>query len=219
MCQDVNRIVGLQGSFASTESTLGLQRNIAQYVKDAWLDIQNMRKDWSFMVGTITSFSTTADQSTYTPTQVFGTATAAEDLGSYKRPKGIFYDYNPIDYIDYSDYPDIDNDTNSTTPSWYTINDLNNNLIINKPNDAYDLVIRYHRNAQDLSSGTDPDSNEPVLPSMYHNAIVYKAVEKMAIHIGRAGMFNEYSKEANKMVGSMLRKYIPKKSVNLGSYA
>lgn len=210
ICNAVNNKVGLQGSISDVTNPKGLQRNIVESVRDAWLDIQRDRKDWTFLYGENTLFSTTADQVTYTPTEVFGSASAAEDLSQYLKNNGIFYSYRPLSFIPYEYVPYKDN-TVGGEPLWYSFNDLNNNLILNRPSDSYSLVIRYRRSIQNLSVNTD----EPIMHEDYHNAIEYAAIRDFANIIGNSGLAELYRIKANKALSEVRKRYISKKDVNL----
>lgn len=207
ICNQVNTIVGLQGQIIDTESTMGVQKNIVEAVRSTWIDIQTQREDWTFMQGSVTNFSTVASQSTYTPTEVFGSASQALELGTYKEKRGIWLDQWPLLYVNWEDLPFIDN-TTEKEPRWYTI-DPNNNLIFQLPDDAYLLDIRYNRAVQSLVANGDV----PYLNANYHNAIAYKAAQKVAVYVGQSGLYQEYSQEGNRILGQMMRKYIVERRV------
>jgi len=204
LCNRVNGICGIQGTIATVSSPKGIQKIIVEAVRNSWIDIQSMRGDWPWSIGELNSFSTTADQAAYTPTEVFGSASAATDLARYLTKRGIFYEYRALAYVNYEDLPYIDNET-AKQPRWYTVNSYNNKLILQKPNDSYQLTIRYVRSVQELTT----DNQEPHIDRAFEDAIVYMAVEKVATYIGNAGLFQEYSRKANMRTGELKRAFIP----------
>lgn len=204
LCQRVVNIIGIQGTIATVSNPVGIHRNIVEAVRTSWVEIQELRTDWPFMLGEVTSFNTIADQSTYTPTQIFGSASAALDLKTWKRKRGCFYEEQHLAHVNFEDLPFIDQSV-SQRPQWYSIDYGTNNLIFEKPNDAYNIVIRYKRTPHLLTN----DADVLRVPTAFERAVVYKAVEKVAAYIGRADLHQQYSREGNKAIMQMMREYLP----------
>lgn len=207
ICNQVIRIMGIQGTLTDVENPKGIHRNIVEAVRSSWIDIQNLREDWTFMQYTTNLLNTVEDQIIYTPTEVFGTATAAEYLGTYQRKRGVFLTENGknsmLAYVPWENYPFMDN-TSATKPTWFTVNPANNNIYFQKPNGVYNITIRYIRSPQDLAINTDV----PFIPTRYHQVISYKAVERASAYIGQTGLYQQYSLEANRILGEMMREFI-----------
>lgn len=203
ICQQVNNIIGIQGTILSVDSPQGIHRNIVEAVRSSWINIQMLREDWPFMIGENTAFNTVSGQTVYSPVQVFGTADAAALLKTYKTKRGVFYEEEPLVYIDYEDLPLVDN-TSAQRPSWYSLNYSNNNLILEKPDGIYNLKLRYNKNVEVLTDG----GQVPSIPVSYTNTLVYKAVEEVAAYIGRSDLHQKYSERGDRGLNQMMRQYI-----------
>jgi len=203
LCNQVNDIIGLQGSISDVTSPKGIQRNIVDAVSSSWTDIQTLREDWDFMNAEISSFSTVADQVIYTPAQVFGSTVAAENLSVYKHKRGFFRDNIMLGYVPWEDLPFADN-TKADAPVWFSVDPTTNNIHFQRPDDAYNITIRYKKSPQILTDNTDI----PNIPQQFQRAIVYKAVQKVATYLGNVGMYQNYSVEGNLIIGQLLRHYV-----------
>ncbi len=208
ICNQVNTIIGLQGVISSVESPLGIQKSIVEAVRSEWIDIQNLREDWMFMEGSITSFSTTQGKTNYTPAEVFGGVVQAELLGAYKSRRCVFLDNVMLRYVEYEDLPFVDN-TVEQRPKWYTFEPASNTLILQNPNGIHNLDIRYRKALQVLTENGDV----PSVPPMYHQAITYKAVAKVCAFIGNAGLYQEYNVKGNQALGQLMRAYIRARTI------
>lgn len=208
ICNQVSTIIGLQGIITDVENPIGIQKNIVEAVKSEWVDLQNLREDWTFMEGSITSFSTVQDQITYTPTEVFGSSSQAALLGLYKTKRGIWLEYRTLTYIQYEDLPYVEN-TIQYKPQWYSYNPANNNLILQRPNGIYNLDIRYRKAVQTLAVNGDT----PYLNSQYHNAIAYLAAAKVFTYLGNQGSAMEYKVSGNRILGQIMRTYLRSRTV------
>lgn len=209
MSNEVVNIIGLQGTLSSVTSPKGIQRNIVDAVSSAWVDIQTLREDFTFMQGQISDFETTQDQVIYTPQQVFGSLTAAANLSVYKTKRGIFYENVALAYVPWEDLPFLANEE-QYQPRWYSIDPSCNNLHFQRPDGTYNLIIRYKKAPQVLEAGTD----EPFIPEQFHKAIVYKAVARVAAYLGNNALYLMYSQEGDKVIGQLLRHYIRPRSVS-----
>jgi hypothetical protein len=209
LCNQVNNTIGLQGSIADVTAPRGIQKNITDAVSSAWVDIQTMREDWTFMNAEISSFMTVEDKVVYTPVEVFGSTVAAANLSVYKTKRGFFRNQVMLSYLPWEDLPFADN-TQKAPPMWYSIDPGTNNLHFQRPDDAHNIVIRYRRAPQILSENTDT----PNIPEQFQRAIVYKAIQKVATYLGNAGLYQNYSVEGNLAVGQMLRNYIRARRVH-----
>lgn len=207
ICQTVDTLSGIQGSIADTASTLGIQSVIVESVKEAWLLIQNYRKDWTFMIDT-THFSTVPNQSEYTVAEVF-TNDPTKELGMYLKDK-MFYENRPVPFAEYSEFPYIPN-TQSGALRWWTYEPSNNIIHLSLPNDIYRLDFYFIKNSQVLVNSVDI----PELPERFHQLIVYKALELLNTYLGNAEMTAKASQQYTRLLGSLLRVYIEQRSVHL----
>lgn len=201
--------VGMQGTGPSSVTTTGYEAALVAAVSDAWIDIQNERKDWKWMRETA-SFLTSQGVNEYSVTNILGpsarhkywlkdTAYIMID-GQYKHMRN--YRYDNFVYLN-------QNNTEETTPDRYTIRDNNYSIIMQYPDSAYTIKIDYQKSPQVLVSDTDI----PELPSYYHLLIVYAAVEKYASYISNPETYQQYSLQHARMMNQVMRDQLPKKIV------
>lgn len=197
----MNILSGIQSTISDTAATVGIQSVIVQCAQDAWIQIQNYRKDWTFMVGT-TSFLTVQGQEVYTPAEVF--VSSNPDLLGIYIEKMIIYDYRALRYVTPAEYPFIENLTEGK-PSYFTIEPSNNYIYMNLPDGEYTIEPYYIKTPQILVSSTDT----PNVSVRYHDLVVYKGLELLATYIGNPELFQKYSSETSVLMGAMMREYIP----------
>lgn len=221
ICQRVSGLSGMHGTMNDVTTTKDLQKQIALGVNEKWKSLQNLRKDWSFMIKRHT-FTCTAGEEVYIPYNATSPPynVGIQDLGTYRR-RGIFLDNKPLTYISPDVFPFIDNTTGGK-PQWFAIDPKNNNLYLDLPDDSYTFDIYYRKKVQDLMSdsidpnGTpisDANQNWPDLPEQYHDILVYAGLAAFAIYIGDAEKYQEWSIEFEKIKGSLMREYVPSRTI------
>jgi hypothetical protein len=212
-------ITGMQGTGPSTvETAQGIEEVLVRFVRDAYMDIQSLRDNFDFLENS-RSFFTAVGTTLYTPATIFLTATP--NFKSYK--KGSIYITRSDGIKEYLKYVEPQvlearylNNTVQATPSEYTIDPATNGLILQRiPNAIYTVSFRYYERPEILLSSTQI----PKMPQAFHNLIVYKAVEKMAIYLNNPGLYQSYSVEAARMVGQLMRQEIAKKRMKTGAFA
>lgn len=203
-------LCGMQGTGpASVEDVQGVEEALVRFVRDAYLDIQNMRESWAFLE-TEGSFSTTAGTSVYSPLDIFGTTISP--LKTYQADSFIITDGEGTKrYLKYSDRDSLErrylNSDDQKLPTEFTIDPSTKGVILRPiPDGAYNISFRYQRTPEILSGSTDV----PSLPLAFHNIIAYKATEKMAVYLSSPEIFSNYSVETSKMLGQLMRTEIPK---------
>ena len=213
ICQEVNNLVGLQGTFSSASAATGMQATLAQMVKSAWIDIQAYRKDWHFMRSSLT-FNTVENTCEYSRATILGGATDTianwvpgmilyTDSDSYDTPlREVSYDY----YVRY-DYTEAD----ASLPQIFAQDPVDKHLWINKPSGAYTITCHFISYPVDLTNNTDI----PTLPIELHRAIVYRAAADMAAFLGNINGYQVYQQKADQMLGSVLRAENPGLKVRL----
>lgn len=201
--------VGMQGTGPASVTTTGYEAALVAAVSDAWIDIQNERKDWRWMRDTAT-FLTTQGQTEYTTTEILGPTPRhkywLKDTG-YAMING---QYRPIINYNYDRFVYLyQNTTHDTVPDKYTIQDNNYSLIFTPPDGVYTMKIDYQKSPQTLVGDTDV----PELPSYYHLLIVYAAVEKYASYISSPETYQQYALQHARMMNQVMRDQLPKKVV------
>jgi hypothetical protein len=208
ICQKVNSLVGLQGTFSTVATTTGYQKRLADTVATVWQDIQNYRADWDFKRRNA-SFATVVGQYEYSSSDMFGVEDTPVD--SY------YYLYNaddntPITQITKDKYnlDSIQEDSNAPVSLW-CFDEVSKNIFINPPSEITNLTISYFANLQTLSSNTD----EPNLPSEHQNAIVYRAVSDLGLFFGDSNMYQLFDVKAKYAMNQLLRSQNPAKKIRI----
>ncbi len=176
-----------KGGIAGTGPTTvidqtGELKRVVGWVNEAWNDIQLARPDWRWMRGSV-SFSTVANQSTYTPAQCGVTDlecwlvdTRQNTFRSYVTSAGVgsenFLTYQPYDvWRDTFQYGAI-RDTRSR-PMVITVTPNQSLALGETPDSAdYTIVGDYQKMPSELAL----DADIPGLPTPFHMLIVYRAL-------------------------------------------
>jgi len=211
ICQTVNKLSGLHGQMTDVDSTNNLQNKISEAVNESWASLQNYRKDWTFMIKRHQTFTCTPGVEMYPTYDASVPDVGIEDLGAYKR-RGFYLDHKPLEFISAAVYPTIDN-TQESQPHWWTIDPRTNDLYLDLPDDNYTFDIYYRKAVQDLFEGETPNYNEPDLPPNYHNILVYAGLASFAIYIGNVEMHGKYELEYQKLLGSLMREFLPTRRI------
>lgn len=210
LTQTTRLLCGMQGvGPSSVTAAQGVEGVLVRFVRDAYVDIQNMREDFRWMEAA-QSFSTIADQDEYNMQEIFGVS--SPPLKKYQKPSFIITNSaGKKNYLAFVERNVLEarylNNTQTKLPIQYTIDPPTNNLILKStPDGVYNVDFRYQKSPEILSL----DAQVPALPLSFHNLIVYKATEKMAIYLGVPEIFREYSTEVAKMSGQLMRMELPK---------
>ena len=207
-------LCGMQGTGPSSISTVqGPEQALAYFVSDAYVDIQNLREDWTWLEKTQT-FSTEANKGTYDSMDVFFSDTLP--LKKYQKDSFVIEANSAKKYLQFIERDIFErvhlNDTQLGVPSTFTIDPSSFSLTFASiPNSTYNISFRYQKNPQILTS----DNDTPLMPLAFHLLIAYKAVEKMSIYLGSPEIYSEYANEATVMMGQLMRVANPKKSMQV----
>lgn len=208
IAQSVYRKCGLHGELISFSSPEGSQQiACVEAVKEAWWHLQSMRSEWTFM-DSHTTFQTVSGISSYATSAIMANE-STDDL-SFILPGGVIYNNRPLNKLRWEDYFYMDN-TVPAEPRWYTWDQATETLHMNIPNGVYDITIRYHREPQYLTSGTQV----PRLPKRFHILICYEALQGMATFLANDEVFARYSQQYDELLGELMRGYLPSKTVRI----
>jgi len=176
-----------KGGIAGTGPTTvidqtGELKRVVGWVNEAWNDIQLARPDWRWMRGSV-SFSTVANQSTYTPVQCGVTDlecwlvdTRQNTFRSYVTSAGVgsenFLTYQPYDVWRDTFQSGAIRDTRSR-PMVITVTPNQSLALGETPDSAdYTIVGDYQKMPSELAL----DADIPGLPTPFHMLIVYRAL-------------------------------------------
>jgi hypothetical protein len=204
---------GMQGTGPSTVvDAQGIEELLVRFARDAYVDIQNLREEWDFLVAK-DSFNTVVGQTEYSLLNIFGTSTP--DFKKYNVDSFIITDANGkkvyLENISRESMEAISmNNTNEKIPSKFAVDEMNAYLILDPiPDNLYTIAFRLWRNPEILLT----DTQVPSIPPAFHQLIVYKAIEKLSVYLTSPELFTNYAAETAKMQGQLMRMYIPKKTL------
>ena len=210
LCQRLAREVDASGSGPSAVTgQTGENRRIVDWVASAWQDIQLQRNDWNWMRGTF-SFTTIADQDTYTAAQA-GIASRCrafdkEDIRIYTTATGVG-DEMTLPFIPYEDWRYIYRVGTQTAqrPIACTIMPTNSLGLGPKPTAGYTVAGEYWKSAQTLAA----DADEPEMPAEFHMAIVYRAMMMYGRFTAAGEVFNDGEQNYRRILTALVRNQTP----------
>lgn len=185
LCRALARESGTVSSFssqpASVLSQTGRNRRIVEWVKHAWIDIQNMHESWRFRRAEFSGKSLITSTDTYT----FASFTIDNGYRWIEsREQNDIYtiydsavgagDEGALTFIPYEGWKRRYGRGAQTDerPSTYSI-DYDGNLRIGPaPDKAYVFSGEYIRSAQEFTANAD----EPLCPAEFHMGIVWRAL-------------------------------------------
>lgn len=199
IAQRVRQEAGISGSGpVTTIAQTGEMGKIVDWVDAAYQDIQNLY-DWNFLRFDF-SFPTIASSSTYTPT-----AAGFPELAKWKQDSMRIYlipsDESIIYYQEWDYFRDsrLIGTIPTGRPSEFSTRPDKSIVLWQTPNAIFTVVGEYFKRAQTMTANAD----EPNLPSQFHMAIVWKAVQYYAGDQGAAELYaiahNEYTSILRKL--------------------
>lgn len=218
LVKDVRRESGMQGTGPTTvTSQLGIEEIIIRFTRDAYIDLQLLRDDFNFLEAS-RSFTTTTSQSTYTKLNIFGTSTP--NMKRYQECSFIITDSNgKKSYLQCIDRDVLEarylNDTQQGLPRVYAIDPSTKSIILKPiPDGVYTINFRYYENPEILTL----DTQIPKIPLAYHNLIVYKALEKMAVYLVAPELSQKYAGDSEMLLRSLLRGELKPKRIRVRAF-
>jgi hypothetical protein len=214
ICQKANTLAGMQGTVSSTTVSSGYQTNLIEFCRQAYVDLQEYRKDWPWMRKSVT-FNTVASTTEYSLQTIWGIGVTV-DLQRWIEDMLLYVDSNnyknKLDRYTYDMY-NLRNveEQQETTPSIYAQDPVDKHLYINPPDDAYSVECHYYSTPVYLTESTDP----PLLPESYHLWIAYQGAAHMAHFMGNSNLSMTNQSKADAMLGNLLRGEYPNKYVKV----
>lgn len=202
---------GLQGTVLSTTVTSGYQEILVKMCRNAYIDIQELRKDWPWMRSS-TTFSTVAGTTEYSLSTMVGGGTS--DIARLVPGMVLYTDSNSYDERltewSYNRYivDDVPQQTQSK-PTLFAQDPVDHHLFLNPPNGVYTITVHYFTLPVALSAVTDT----PVMPESFHRLIAYMGAAQMAAFMGNSNLFNINNQKADAMLGMLMRSELPGKRV------
>jgi hypothetical protein len=184
LCRDVERESGAVSPSSLIQNVDGATNRSAKsvaWVRDAWLDIQNRRDDWTFMRRDFSGKALAAGQGRYVP----ATDWSMTDVSRFERdtprrraiwirdPAAPERDDSPLIEIDYDRWKqDFSRGQQASRPMFWAVSPAGELCVGPFPDKVYHLDGGYRRTAQVLTSNLDV----PICREEYHQVIVWKAL-------------------------------------------
>lgn len=163
----------------TVQSVTGQNLRAKNWIKQAWIDIQNLHTDWLFLRQDL-SFVTASSQS-YTLAAMSATTLRRvdqESLRIYLTATGVA-DEQTLSFMEWPDFRDayLYGTRQSGRPTCFSIDPATKSIWLSaNPGTGYTVTGYYWRSPITLSD----DSDEPAAPSEYHMSVVYRALLKYA---------------------------------------
>lgn len=182
ICQRTRELAGIAGTGPTTTvAQTGEMLRLVNWVKQSWIDIQNLQQTWNFMLADL-SFTTTGSQGDYTPTQMGATNLRKLDVESLRcEITALGYQnrqfMDPCDWTQFRDAYRF-NTLTENRPIRFAQEPKTNSLYLDAIPDAtgYTITGRYWTKPVTLSA----DADEPAMPDEFHMLIAYWALSKYA---------------------------------------
>ena len=182
-----NIFSGLQGEIDSVLSVRGLQKTLVEFVKTAYVDIQNVSEYWSWRYKSVI-IPWNSSSTLYTDPTV-------------EKWTKLFYDGSNLKFVEYEDWI-MDSPTTVSVPPTFTIVPESNGIIINPVGSAMLVNARAYRAIDELST----NSQVPIIPAGYQMIIAYKAAIDMADMVGNYDIFQLNTGKYDVLLGQLKRR-------------
>jgi hypothetical protein len=212
ICQEANRLSGMQGTLSTVASSTGYQYTLVRFVAQAWIDLQNLRKDWPFMRSTV-DFNTTQAKTEYTLANLAVTDVARWRMLTYVDSQSLNQKLKPMSHDQYL----LDNiaQQGQGAPVWYAVDPIDKHLYLNPPDAVYAVTGHYITEPVELTDNTD----EPTLADSFHMVLAYLGGAHMAAFMGNSNLYNDLKFRADQMVGDLMRSETPARRAKLRGIA
>jgi len=201
LCKDVRREAGLSGTGpAGVTGQVGMDEKIVNWVKNSWVDIQESQRYWRFMWKNDGLMSCVIGDRTYDPIGLgFDLRNLELDSVTCRLPAEQVK--IPLTFVDYETFRSMYLNITPTNgrPNSYTWTPDNKILLNPIPSDLYQVEFEYYRNPQVLAANTDI----PIMPTRYHQLIVYYALNHYAAHDEAAGVYQDSAVQLRRWMTSL----------------
>lgn len=207
LCQLVKEKAGITGNNLSTVTgQSGELKRVCNWVKEAWVDVQEHRDDWDWMRNDFT-FNTIAYQSTYDPG---ASPVSLTDFAKWRDDSfRIYYTASGVgtetllqqyEYNSFRDYYLLGaRKATFARPIALSIKP-NRSLVLGlAPNDIFTVSGEYFKTPQILAA----DGDIPEMPSRFHLLIAYRALIKYGYYESAGEVIQEYTQLYNEMLNKL----------------
>lgn len=180
---------------------------IVDWADSSYQDIQNLHSDWDFLRFDF-SFSTIASTATY-----LTSAVALDELATWKQDSVRAYLTSLADQSRLDPGPwDVFRDLRQfgvipeERPTEFSIKPDKSIVFWPTPNDIFTITGEYWKRAQTMTANVD----EPLIPSQFQMAIVWKAVQYYAADQGAAELYATAEREYMRLIRKLELHSLPK---------
>ena len=201
ICQDFRQEAGLAGTGpASVKSQVGMDKKIVDWIRNAWINLQESQRTWRFMWKGDGSITCIADIRSYDPVSlgfdvrnVIYESVTCRASGTQVRI--------PLSYIPYNQFKTQCLNLQPVTgrPTIFTWSPDNKLMLHPIPSSDFVVEFEYYRNPQELTENTDV----PIMPSRYHRVLVYLALTHYAVHDDAITIYQDSKVQASKLLDSL----------------
>lgn len=221
LCNRLRNKVGISGpALTAVTGLTGESQRVVNWIDEAWVNIQEVHTTWDWMLKEV-SFTTTASQSRYTPTECNVT-----DLSEWKKDSfrtyitsvgvasEVFLSDLPWDrYRDTYLYGNMRNTTGRPISISVYPPDKSLNLGLTPDSIGYTVVGEYYKEPVHLVAASDT----PDMPNKFHMLIVYRAMMYYGSYESAPEVYSEGQTAYNEMVRRLNNEQI--QDVTLGTFA
>lgn len=210
MLRRLRKECGVTGSDPATVLNLpGEMGRLADYLKQAWLDIQTLHKNWEFLKQPI-RFVTAPNQQKYT-----GSEMQITSFGDIKRDSFTIYTLgdpsNEMDlpFMEYSDfrrrYMFGPARLQTNRPECFTLNGQRDFLLGPTPNAQYQIEGEGWAMPTELAG----DNDRPACPGQFHMGVVYRAMMMYGLYESAPEQLTLGTSEFNKIIARLAADQLP----------
>lgn len=181
-----NTFSRLQGEIDTVLSTKGLQEDLVDFVKAAYVDIQLTSQDWAWRYA--------SGVLSWTPTS---TSYSNDEVERYTK---IYYNNTTLTYVEYDSWL-LNTPTTAEKPSSFTIIPENTSIIINPADTDYVVNYRYYKAVDELTT----NSQALIIPKGYELIVAYKAAADLAYSLGNYDVSNTNLNKYDIILGQLKR--------------
>lgn len=220
LCQDAERECVLTSFLTAVTSQTGEHLRFVNWVKDAYIEIQNKHQyAWRWLRRSFT-FNTTSGDDTYAYGEVTDVDAAAaisrfgcwlahdpEDrYRCYLTSGGVGVQYY-LNYLPWLDFKAIYKTglQNNSAPAFITVDPQNNLVLGPKPDNTYTVTGEFMRSAQILSA----DGDIPEMPTHFHGLITARAMEKYGLTESAEEIIARAQSEARRLMRQLEFNQLP----------
>lgn len=216
LCQSVRQEAGISGTGPlAVTNQQGEMKRVVDWVARAYRDVQNLHRDWNFLLSDFT-FVTINNNQEYTPASVNLPEFQSWDTESfriYENARGID-DEVWLRYYPWNDFRDTyirsGNRDALGRPLAWTIRPTDDAVVLwPLPDTEYTIVGEYYKRAQVMVNNDD----SPIFPQQFHDVLMWRALMFYGGFESAAEVYSMAKGEYGDTLSKLRRDQLPKITV------